>query len=56
MLALYREEYYVDEVADKDKGVCEVGILKQRNGPTGRIRLFYDAERTRFGNLEIRNE
>ena len=56
VLALYREEYYVDEVADKDKGVCEVGILKQRKGPTGRIRVFYDAERTRFGNLEIRNE
>ena len=31
---------------------AEVIIAKQRNGPVGSIELFFDAEFTRFGNLQ----
>jgi replicative DNA helicase len=32
--------------------VAEVIIAKQRNGPVGNVQLFFDAEFTRFGNLD----
>jgi replicative DNA helicase len=32
---------------------AEFIIAKQRNGPVGSIELFFDAEFTRFGNLDI---
>ena len=31
----------------------EVIIAKQRNGPVGSVYLFFDAEFTRFGNLDV---
>jgi replicative DNA helicase len=66
---IYRDEYYLErkrpaenemdkfqqwkkqmqEVAHKS----EIIIAKQRNGPVGSINLFFDAEFTRFGNLDI---
>jgi replicative DNA helicase len=33
--------------------VSEVIIAKQRNGPVGSVQLFFDAEFTRFGNLDV---
>jgi replicative DNA helicase len=41
----------MQEVAHKS----EVIIAKQRNGPVGTVELFFDAEFTRFGNLESRH-
>ena len=32
---------------------AEFIIAKQRNGPVGSVELFFDAEFTRFGNLDI---
>ncbi|OFW80443.1 MAG: replicative DNA helicase [Alphaproteobacteria bacterium RIFCSPLOWO2_01_FULL_40_26] len=32
---------------------AEIIIAKQRNGPVGSLNLFFDAEFTRFGNLDI---
>ncbi|MCE2652598.1 MAG: replicative DNA helicase [Planctomycetaceae bacterium] len=59
VLLLHREEYYHigDEAwfadpANEDKlGVAEVIIAKQRNGPTGTVRLHWNADATRFSNL-----
>jgi replicative DNA helicase len=34
-----------------DKGVAEVIIAKQRNGPTGVVKLSFQGEFTRFSNL-----
>ena len=50
VLLLYRDEVYNAE--SDDRSVAEVIIGKQRNGPTGTIRLRFDSSRTRFDNLE----
>jgi len=49
IMALYREEQYNPD--SPEKGVAEVLVLKQRNGPTGRINLRFFGEYTRFDNL-----
>jgi replicative DNA helicase len=46
---IYRDEVY-DENSD-DKGIAEIIIGKQRNGPTGIVRLAFRGEYTRFENL-----
>ncbi len=46
---IYRDEYYNKESADK--GLAEVIIGKQRNGPTGVCKLKFFGEYTRFDNL-----
>ena len=58
IILLHREEYY--HVGDHDwlnenpekVGVAELIIAKQRNGPTGTVRLKWQPEFTRFDNLE----
>ena len=49
IFALYREEFYNPD--STEKGVAEVLVLKQRNGPTGRINLRFAGANTRFDNL-----
>jgi replicative DNA helicase len=49
ILMMYRDEYYKPDT--QDKGVAEVIIGKQRNGPTGTVRLAFLGEYTRFENL-----
>jgi replicative DNA helicase len=46
---IYRDEVYNSD--SKDKGIAEVLIRKQRNGPTGDVRLAYINSYTRFENL-----
>jgi replicative DNA helicase len=47
---IYRAEVYEEET-DK-KGIAEIIIGKQRNGPTGTVELAFRGEYTRFDNLE----
>src|SRR5690606_16714844 len=47
---IYRDEYYNKENSP-DKGLAEIIIGKQRNGPTGSIKLKFFGEYTRFDNL-----
>lgn len=49
ILFIYRDEVYNPETPDK--GVAEVIIGKQRNGPIGTVRLAFLGEYTRFENL-----
>jgi replicative DNA helicase len=49
IMMMYREEYYKPDT--QDKGTAEVIIGKQRNGPTGTVRLTFLGEYTRFENL-----
>ena len=50
VLFCYLDEKY--NATTKDKGIAEIIIGKQRNGPTGTIRLSFAGERMRFDNLE----
>ncbi|MBI2174347.1 MAG: replicative DNA helicase, partial [Candidatus Omnitrophica bacterium] len=49
VLMLFREDYY--NPTDENRGVAEIIIAKQRNGPTGSVRLAFINEYTRFENL-----
>ncbi len=66
VLFVYREEYYLRNAEPKEgteehltwqnameraTGRAEVIIGKQRHGPTGTVRLSFDARLTQFGNL-----
>ena len=46
---IYRDEVYNKETADK--GVAEIIIAKQRNGPIGTLRLTFLGQYTRFENF-----
>lgn len=68
VLLLYREEYYLqqrqpdesDPAAraawerdmDPHRNVCEVIIAKQRHGPKGTARCWFDPATNRFGRRE----
>lgn len=45
ILFLYRDAYYNKDSKDR---TCEVIVAKQRNGPTGTIKLYFDDETTSF--------
>jgi replicative DNA helicase len=50
VLFIYRDEYYHREDS-AERGIAEVIIAKQRNGPTGMLKLKFSSECTRFDNL-----
>jgi replicative DNA helicase len=49
VLLLYRDEYYHPDTVDR--GIAEVIVAKNRGGPTGTIKLLFDAQFTCFKNL-----
>jgi replicative DNA helicase len=51
---IHREEYY-DRENEDIKGQAEIIIAKQRNGPTGTVKLAYLADFTRFENLDTQH-
>jgi replicative DNA helicase len=66
VMFVYREEYYLgraepregtpehltwQEDMDKVAGLAEVIIGKQRHGPIGTVKLHFNADLTKFGNL-----
>jgi len=50
VVMIFREDMY--EQTEENQGVAELIIAKQRNGPTGTVRLAFIREFTRFENLE----
>jgi replicative DNA helicase len=50
VLMLYRPEFYEGEDSE-NAGIAEVIIAKQRNGPTGTVKLAFMKEYTRFERL-----
>jgi replicative DNA helicase len=48
ILFIYRDDQYNED--SPDKGLAEILISKQRNGPTGKIKLTFLGEYTRFEN------
>jgi replicative DNA helicase len=51
VMFLYRDEYYNKETEDKNVGECI--IAKQRNGPTGTVKLAWLGQFSKFGNLDV---
>ncbi len=43
--------YSVEELSEQDKKVAQVFIAKHRNGPVGKVDLFFDEETVSFKNL-----
>ncbi|MES1158277.1 MAG: replicative DNA helicase [Terricaulis silvestris] len=69
VLFVYRESYYLERTEpreateehfawqrqmDEVRNQAEVIIGKQRHGPIGKVKLFFDSRYTRFGNLSAR--
>lgn len=52
VMFIYRDEYYNPE--SEKKGIAEIVIAKQRNGPVGSIELGFFKEFTKFVNLAKR--
>jgi replicative DNA helicase len=50
IMFIYRDEYYTKE-ACKEPGIAEIIIAKQRNGPTGTVKLAFLRNITKFQNL-----
>lgn len=48
---IYRDEVYNKEETNPRKGIAEVILAKQRNGPTGDVLLTFLAAYTRFENM-----
>ena len=46
---IYRDEYYNPET--EDKGIAEIIITKNRNGPTNNVKLLFEPQYTRFRNI-----
>jgi replicative DNA helicase len=70
VLFVYRESYYLERAepregtdehiawmrqVDELRNQAEVIIGKQRHGPIGKVKLFFDSRYTRFGNLSARS-
>ena len=51
IMFIYRDDYYNKE--SKEPNVAEIIIGKQRNGPTGTVKLFFQKNQTRFENLAV---
>src|SRR3989338_8062175 len=54
VLLIFREEVYAP--TEENRGIAEVTIAKQRNGPTGLVKLAFLSQFTRFDNLSERQE
>jgi replicative DNA helicase len=50
VMFIYRDDYYNHD--SEEPGVSEIIIGKQRNGPTGTVKLAWLAQYTKFANLE----
>ena len=46
---IYRDEVYNEDT--EDKGIAEIIVGKQRNGPIGTVRLAFLGQYTRFEDL-----
>ncbi len=50
VLFIYREDVYQEE--SPRKGIADIIIAKHRNGPIGRVELFFDKQRACFRNID----
>lgn len=50
VLFIYREDYYKENT--ERQNIADIIIGKHRNGPTGRVELYFDETRASFRNLQ----
>lgn len=55
VMFLYRDDYYNPETTEKPN-VLDVLISKHRNGPTGKVELYFDREKQKIFNLDRKHE
>jgi replicative DNA helicase len=59
VMFIYRKSadrgYNPEELPEEDRHKAEIHIAKHRNGPTGRIDLFFDEETVSFKNMQRSN-
>jgi replicative DNA helicase len=51
VILIYRDDVYNRDPNSPDAGTAELIVAKQRNGPTGTVRLAFLREQTRFASL-----
>jgi replicative DNA helicase len=51
VILIYRDDVYNKDPNNPDAGTAELILAKQRNGPTGMVRLAFLREQTRFASL-----
>lgn len=51
VMFIYRDEYY-NKDSSENKGIAEIIVAKQRNGPIGTVKLAWIPEYTKFANAE----
>lgn len=56
ILFIYRDEVYHQEEDNPNKGIAELILAKQRNGPIGSVKLAFLETYTRFEDLAPREE
>ena len=54
VLFIYREEFYHPDTDRKN--IADILIQKHRNGPTGRVQMFFDGTRTQFRTLDKKHQ
>ena len=56
VMFIYRKaadrNYQLDEIPPDERHIGEIHIAKHRNGPTGVVKVFFDAERASYKNLD----
>ena len=55
VIFIHRAEYY-DREDESKRGMAEIMLSKNRNGPTGDVQLRFSREYTRFDNFSAREE
>jgi replicative DNA helicase len=51
VVLIYRDDAYNRDPNNPEAGIAELILAKQRNGPTGVVKLAFLREQTRFANL-----
>ena len=54
VVLLFRADQYPD-AKPEEQGIAELHVAKQRNGPTGLVKLAFIREQTRFADLDLRH-
>lgn len=55
VMFIYRDEYYNPESTERP-GIADVIIGKHRNGPTGKVELFFHGEQLQFRSIDNKHE